>query len=697
MTNSGQTSKSLRERLGEFHYLLEGGDDLCVVVNAEYRYLWANQAYTEMYGLQPEGIEEHTIPEVVGEDYFKRTVKPRIDRCFAGEIQRYETERNCPGLGWRKLLVRYYPIDIPDKPERLLGAVISDITEIRERDQELRKMAHITEQSPGPIAVTDLEGRIEYVNPAFERISGYSLEELIGDTPARIQSGYTPAVAYQELWETISAGKVWAGELQNRRKDGTLYWESEVISPLTDEAGKITNYVAIKQDITALKEAEQELSRIAFYDPLTGLNTRIGFTRRLQYRIEQHGWPVSGALATFNIAALRDINDAYGHEIGDSLLAEFGRRLSEQPGEQVLAGRIGGDEFTLFLLPAQDEELESYLNRLFDSLSVPFELAGVNVEIEFRLGYTRFGKRQRPIEDLLRESERALSLHRQNSSLPWIAYSKRIQRETEKRIELTRELRSAVADGQLELHFQPKVDLATGTLIACEALIRWNHPVRGLISPAEFIPIAEQSQLIGPIGDWVLRRACQHLRDWRDAGLQPVRVAVNVSVVQFQKGDFAGLVRSILDQSGVAPEELALEVTESVFEHESEVLLTQMHELRDMGVWLSLDDFGTGYSSLLYLQRYPFDEIKIDQGFIFSLLEDPFCRNIVETVLTLAKALNAEIIAEGIESAAVSETLLAMGCRSGQGFFYSVPLEAEDFQWLLEQRSKLPLTTHHGH
>ncbi len=697
MTKNTNESKHLRERLGEFHYLLEGGDDLFCIVDADYRYLWVNQAYTERYALPHKEIEGRSVPEVVGADYFRQSVKPRIDRCFAGEAQRFETERNCPGLGWRKLLMRYYPIDVPDKPERLLGAVITDVTEIRERDQELRKLAHITEQSPGPVAVTDLEGRIEYVNPAFERISGYSREELLGDTPARIQGGHTPNTDYRELWKTIAAGQVWTGELQNRRKDGTLYWESEVISPLKDESGRITNYVAIKQDITALKEAEQELSRIAFEDPLTGLCTRVGFTRKLKQRIDQYGWPVAGAVVTFNIAGLRDINDAYGHEVGDWLLAEFGRRLEGQPGEQILAGRIGGDEFILFILPTHDEALEPYLNRLIESLSLPFELAGVNIETVFRLGYTRLGERQRPIEDLLRESERALSLHRKDSSVLWVAYSNRIQKETQKRIELASELRSALAEDQFELHFQPKVDLATGTLIACEALIRWNHPKRGLISPGEFIPIAEQSQLIGPIGDWVLRRACQHLRDWRDAGLQPVRVAVNVSVIQFQRGDFASRVRTVLDQSGVAPEELALEVTESVFEHESKVLLEQMSALRDMGVWLSLDDFGTGYSSLLYLQRYPFDEIKIDQGFVFNLLEDPFSRNIVETVIMLAKALNAEIIAEGIESGAVSDALLAMGCRSGQGFFYSMPLEAEDFHWLLEQRSKLPLTTNHGH
>ena len=697
MANNIKSSECLSERLIQFHYLLEGSDDLYGIVDSGYRYLWLNQAYINRYGPRKEEILGLTVPEMLGEDYFRQIVKSRMDRCFAGEIQRYETERNFPALGWRKMLVRYYPIDVPDKSERLIGAVITDVTEIREREQELRKLAYITEQSPGPVAVTDLQGRIEYVNPAFERISGYCREELIGETSARIQGGHTPDAAYRNLWATIAAGQVWTGELQNRRKDGTLYWEAEVISPLTDDSGRITNYVANKQDITALKEAEQELKKIAYKDPLTGLNTRIGFSQQLKESIDQHGWQESGVVVTLNISSLRDINDAYGYEIGDRLLAEFGWRLAEQPGQEVLSGRIGGDEFILFLLPDVGEALELHLNRLVQSLSLPFELEGVNIEIAFRLGYTRLGERQRFIEELLRESERALSLHGKDRSLPWVAYSNRIQEETQKRIELTRELRVALAEDQLELHFQPKVELATGSLVACEALLRWNHPERGLISPEVFISIAEQSQLIVPIGDWVLRRACQHLRDWRNAGLEPVRVAVNVSMVQFQTVNFATRVQTVLEQSGVKPKELALEVTESVFERESKVLLEQMGMLRNMGVWLSLDDFGTGYSSLLYLQRYPFNEIKIDQGFVFSLLEDPFSQNIVKAVVMLAKALNAEIIAEGIESAAVADALMAMGCHFGQGFYYSMPLEAEDFRWLLEQRSRLPLGADASH
>jgi len=798
--------------------LLEVTHDLCAIIDTHYRYIWANKAYRERYELKLDEIQGLTVPELLGADYFLKTVKPRVDRCIAVGPQRYESEREYRKLGCRKLLVRYYPMEMPGDAKRYIAAVMTDVTDIREveaellrqsgllnmaasaacfggwvvhlesqevewsnvvaemhgmphgykpsideaiafyapecrerfrsvfkacaekglsydeelqiidsrgqhrwvreigepvfddhgrivqvqgafqeitlqreKEEELRKLSHIVAQSPAAVAITDLEGRIEYVNRAFEQVSGYQLKEIFGDTPALIQGGDTPDGTYQNLWETIRSGKVWTGELKNRRKDGSAYWESEVISPLRDEWGCISNYVAVKQDITALKEAEQQLSRMAFEDRLTGLHSRLGFGSQLQEYIDKQGWPQSAAVVMVNIAGLRNINDAYGYEFGDLLLVEFARRLQQQAGNKNLTGRLGGDEFTLVLLPSPEEALDTYLNRLVESFSAPFKLDGVVIEIGIRLGYTLLGEHPRSVEDLLRESERALFRHGSGALQPWVAYNDRLREEDHQRIELARELRQAITEDQFELHFQPKVDLTTGMLIACEALIRWNHPTRGLISPGVFIPIAEQSQLIAPIGDWVLRRACEHLREWRDAGLDPVRVAVNVSVVQFQMGDFASQVQDVLKECGVSPEELALEVTESVFERESEVLLEQMCALRDLGVWLSLDDFGTGYSSLLYLQRYPFNEVKIDQGFVFHLLEDAFSHNIVETVMMLAKALKARVIAEGIESAEVADALLGLGCQYGQGYFYSMPLEAEDFRWLLGQRSKLPL------
>ncbi|MFN2360980.1 MAG: putative bifunctional diguanylate cyclase/phosphodiesterase [Marinobacter sp.] len=667
-------------------------DHLCCILGSGYRYLWANRKYGLAYGLELNSVHKYTVQDVFSSEYFQQTLQPTLDLCFNGSVQRYKTNHELIGLGVRALDVCYYPVDLAGVPERLVAVLISDITKVHEDQQQLRKLAQIVEQSPAPTAVTNLAGKIEYVNPAFERISGYRQSELLGDTPARIQSGYTSKSAYQDLWSTITSGQVWTGELQNRRKDGRLYWESEVISPLKDDSGNITHYVAVKQDITSLKQAQQKLSLLAYTDNLTGLQNRNGFSRQLERRIEEHPWNPEGAVVAIDIAGLRDINDVYGYEIGDRLLTQFGQRLSAISENTVLAGRIGGDEFMVLIVPGSGSSLDDCLDSALKTLFPAFEFDGIDIGVKLRVGYTRLGENKRSAENLLREAERALALHREEPSLPWIAYSERIQKNTDKRLAMTRELRQALAENQLELHFQPKVDLATGTLIACEALLRWNHPKRGLISPGEFIPIAEQSQLIAPIGDWVLRRACQHLREWRDAGLEPVRVAVNVSVVQFQVSDFASRVQTVLDQSEVKPEELALEVTESVFGKESDTLLNQMYKLRDMGVWLSLDDFGTGYSSLLYLNRYPFNEIKIDQGFVFSLLSDSFSQLIVETVIMLAKALDAEVIAEGIESAAIADKLKDMGCYSGQGFFYSMPLEAEDFRWLLEQRSKLPLT-----
>lgn len=806
-----------KDLLQHFHDLLEKSEDLCGIADANYRYVWANQAYHEQHGETDERLAGRSLPDILGADHFEETVKPRLDRCLAGEVVRYETERVTAKGQRRRLRVVYYPLELAHGLECRAGAVVTDITDLRaaqtellrqahlieiagqiarlggwsvyldegriawspvvaeihgmppgysppiedginfyapesrdriralfndciergipyddeltiidaegqrkwvralgqplrdgegrivgaqggfqdlthrrEREQQLHRFRHIIEQSPAAVAVTDLQGHIEYVNPAFERISGYSGQELEGQTPAWIRSGHTPPEVYRNLWQTIASGETWTGEIQNRRKDGTLFWEKEVISPLKDEQGQIINFVAIKQDITSLKEAQEQLRQIAYEDALTGLLSRPGFARALQQRIEADHWQPAGLLVITDIAALRDINEAFGYQAGDQLLVEFARRLRAHVGAHGLAGRLGGDEFVVFL-PHPCGPPETVLFRLHEALTAPFTMDGTEFEISVRMGYTRAASQRRMAEDLLHEAELALFCNRGETTEPWSAFTSQLLEATQLRIDLTRELRQALNGDQLELHFQPKVDLISGQLVSCEALIRWNHPKRGLLSPGLFIPVAEQSQLITELGDWVLSRACQHLRAWRNAGLEPVRVAVNASLTQFQVGNFAQRVGRILEQSGVAPEELALEITEGVFVAQSPALLQQMQALQEMGVRLALDDFGTGYSSLLYLKQYPFNEIKIDQGFVFHLLEQPFHRNIVEAVVSLARAVDAEVVAEGVESARVGEALLEMGCPFAQGYYYSMPLEAEDFRWLLEQRSRLPL------
>ncbi len=308
-------------------------------------------------------------------------------------------------------------------------------------------------------------------------------------------------------------------------------------------------------------------------------------------------------------------------------------------------------------------------------------------------GYTRVGAALRKPEDLLREAELALHESRRTRSGPsWSAYNERVDAMAKERVALSRELRVALAKGEFALHFQPKVALATGAVVSAEALLRWANPHRSMLPPSKFVPVAEQSQLIAPIGEWVVRCACHYLLQWHDDGFQHLRVAVNVSPVQLAVGDFTTVVRNALDSFDVPASALVLEITESVFEHRTEELRQQLQALHELGVRLLLDDFGTGYSSLRYLQLYPFDEIKIDQSFVRSMRGDRYSQQIVTTVMAMANALGADIVAEGIEDAETREALIAQGCPYGQGFYYGPAMAAEDFQSLLVSGSRLPLT-----
>ncbi|WP_372611722.1 putative bifunctional diguanylate cyclase/phosphodiesterase, partial [Halomonas sp.] len=392
-----------------------------------------------------------------------------------------------------------------------------------------------------------------------------------------------------------------------------------------------------------------------------------------------------------NIREMRNINDAHGYDIGDHLLVKMARHLEKRLCQATLIGRISGDQFILFLPDDPALPLRDRLDELADIFHQPVRIMDFVIEVASRCGYTLLGEDERSAETLLHEVEITLHEARQQDSSVFHPYNREMDLVAQQRVALTRDLRRALEEDQFELHYQPKVDLATGEVIACEALIRWVHPERGMQMPGQFIPVAEQSMLIGPIGDWVLFQACRHLREWQEAGLDLVRVSVNISVDQFRPGDFPRKVREALETYDIDPASLTLEITESIFSEQSEALRQQINDLHAMGLRLSLDDFGTGYSSLLYLKQYPFDEIKIDMGFVRRILDEPLNRNIVSMILGISKVLGTDTVAEGVENAAVRDALLELGCRIGQGYYYSMPLEVEDFRWLLEKHARLPL------
>nr|WP_239056920.1 EAL domain-containing protein [Wenzhouxiangella limi] len=704
-----------RQRLDDrLSAMFEAMTDGFVAFDEQWRYTYVNAAAAGMIG--------RSVDELVGASLWQQF--PELGGELEAVLRKAMTERSFRAVDaffepldkW--LEVRAYPweeglaVFFRDMTEthRLLKALQGKEAALRDSrdalDAALNTRQALINSLPAHIALLDNAGNVIDVNEQWRHFGEQNDFEGadfgLNTNYVRLCEQATGECAEEAGAVADGLRAVLAGDRDSFALEYPCHapdeqrWFRVMFNRLVADRSVPGGVVAMHVDVTERNLAEQQLEKLAFEDPLTGLLSRNGFVRRLQSVLDASEWPAEGIIAMIDVASQRDINDVYGYETGDLLLIELGRRLQARCGDRGLAARAGGDEFVVLLVPNPGSTIEDALNDLGRVVERPLKLAELDVEIDLWIGFTVFGQHRRSPESLIREAELALFEHRAEVGAPlqWVRYTPELDAKTSQRIRLTGELRHAIEAEEFELHFQPKVNLADGSLISAEALIRWHHPERGLQPPGLFIPIAEQSQLIGPIGDWALRDACRQLRDWRRAGLDIVRVSVNVSLVQFALGDFPAKVRAALADCDVAPSALSLEITESVFERHSDDLLTQLRELHALGVKLSLDDFGTGYSSLLYLQRYPFDEIKIDRAFVSHLLDDDYSRNIVRTVIDVAGALGAEVVAEGIESPEITAALLAMGVRIGQGFYYSVPLEAEDFRWLLDKRSRLPLIAH---
>lgn len=435
-----------------------------------------------------------------------------------------------------------------------------------------------------------------------------------------------------------------------------------------------------------LESSLRKLERLAYQDPLTGSLSRQGFIAELR-RMRGTFSATHGYLATFNLVGMRDINETHGYSHGDHLLRAICQRIEGWLNETGRVARVGGDEFVLYQ-PVGDPSIsaENLVKELLGVIEPPYRLGDVHTHAEIKVGIVGTG--DDPETDL-RRAEIALFSVRRSGTRQWQAFTPELEHETHERLRLTESLRTALSDDEFLLHYQPQVDLATGRITGGEALIRWHHPSFGLQSPGQFIPVAEQSKLIIPIGEWALREACRQIAEWRKEGLSAIKLAVNVSLVQFLTSDFDQTVRRILNETDTATSDLSLEITESVFDQKSAQLSDQINRLHDLGVRLSLDDFGTGYSSLRYIREYPFSTIKLDRSFVSRIVDDPYSRSICEMVIRIGEELGADVIAEGIETEDQRQLLIKLGCRTGQGFLFSRPATADAFRELLTSDSTL--------
>ena len=560
------------------------------------------------------------------------------------------------------------------QPQRFIG-IASDITRQRAIDDSLRQAAAVFDATQEGVLVTDAKQCIVHVNPAFSRITGYSSEEILGQHPTLLKSGRHDAAFYHSLWHALENRGAWSGEVWNRRKSGEIYPQWQCIRVIHDEQGRVSHYVAVFSDITALKRSQRELDYLAHHDPLSNLPNRLLFTERVAHALERSTLEeLRGAVLLIDLDHFKHINESLGHNVGDLLLKGVGERLQQDlPSGSTLA-RLGGDEFGLLSENcAEAAQAAELAQRLLRSLEPPFRLDGHELYIGASIGISLFPEDADSVEQILRNADSALFKAKSSGREGYAFYVQELTDYARQRVELASSLRHALDNQELRVYYQPLHDLRDGRQVGMEALVRWQHPQRGLIPPGEFIPIAEDNGMIGVIDAWVLEQACRQMVRWNAEEHALSFVAVNVSSRLFSRGELDLKVASVLAETGLPPEQLELEVTESAIMEDPDAALKLLTSLRALGVRLAIDDFGTGYSSLARLKRLPVDKLKLDQSFVRGLPDDPEDAAIARAVIALGKSLGLKVVAEGVETPVQLAELKLWGCDQIQGFLIGRP------------------------
>ncbi|MGZ3183860.1 MAG: bifunctional diguanylate cyclase/phosphodiesterase [Telluria sp.] len=566
--------------------------------------------------------------------------------------------------------------------------VYADITERKQAEEKLRLSATVLEQIADGVMVIDVAGRIVAINPAFTQITGYTEMEAIGQSYSLTRSERSDQVAYDALWRELGTSGFWRGELWNLRKSGELYLEWLTVSAVRDEHGLCTHYVGVFSDITKVKESQEKLDHMAHHDPLTQLPNRALFHDRLQHALQRATRDHQQIAVLFiDLDRFKNVNDTLGHHIGDELLKQVARALTSKLREGDTLARLGGDEFIVMLENIDGEfgagQVAEKLMAMFEQ---PFIVNDYELYVTGSVGISLYPKDATDLNMLIRNADVAMYQAKARGRNGYQFYAPSMTGEGVERLRIEAMLRRSIDKGEVFLHYQPQVEIDSGRLVGVEALVRWQNPELGLVPPIRFIPMAEDTGFINQLGEWVLREACRQMIRWDEAGLHVPKIAVNLSVKQFERGSIVSMVSSVLKETGLAAHRLQLEVTESVIMNTGDAL-DFINDLHSIGVGLAIDDFGTGYSSLAYLKQLPVQTLKIDRSFIKDISTDVNDEAIAIAIIQLGKSLNLSVVAEGVETEQQASFLTRHGCTLAQGFLYSRPILPADLlhQWSVTQ------------
>lgn len=583
------------------------------------------------------------------------------------------------------------PIESDDKA--MLFSIIHDITDRVENEQKLKLDAKVFEHSQEGVLVTDANNRIVTINKAFSDITGYQQDDVVGDNPAILQSGRHGKQFYIDMYDAIQEQGFWKGEIWNRKKDGTVYPQLLSISKVENDSNIITNYVAVFSDITRLKQSEARMEQLAHYDALTNLPNRLLLKSRIEHAIERtkRRSDEKVAILFLDLDHFKVVNDSLGHMVGDELLRQVALRLKNSLREDDTIARLGGDEFVILLEGISDaSDLSGIAQNIIEVVKSPYLLPDSQFHAETHeavigtsIGISVYPDDSDDIEKLFTFADSAMYKAKQNGRNTYAFYTEAITKQADHRFRLSSQLIKAIDNHELELYFQPQLDMQTLQIIGAEALIRWNHPKEGLLGPFAFIGIAEEIGFIHEISKWVIARGCEQLKQWQDQG-HNLSLALNISPRDFRYDDFYQQVQLNIQQSGVRAESLELELTENGLMETSGNILELLQQLKTLGISLAVDDFGTGHSSIAYLKHFPVDKLKIDRSFIKDIDVDDADKMITETIIDMAKNFNLKVVAEGVETQDQQTLLQNLNCDIAQGFLYSKPLPLAEFEALLK-------------
>ena len=681
------------DELDQYHHLiqtlLDNSESLIYAFDENERCILANNKTAQLLGCNVSELIGRSRRDFVDSADSVRHAKNDLEVLKTGKSLVTEEEFvDEYGRNYRFLSHKFPLPDVNGKLFAVAG-ITTDITNLKLIESRLNLALQVFSRGSEGILIADNQCRITYVNQAFVKITGYTQQEVIGQNPHILSSGRHGPNFWDSFWSTLNEQGQWMGEIWNRRRDGEVYPQWISVSRVDSDDILGSQYIGVFRDISEQKQNEETIERLAFYDELTGCANRYLLRDRVRQKIvEMQRSAKTFALVFIDLDHFKDVNDVYGHAVGDQLLKKVAARLLDHIRETDTLSRIGGDEFVILISDVNQEVLDQKAKFLIELVVSPYLINELELNVSASIGIARFPEHGDDYDTLLKHADIAMYAAKEAGRNTFKYFEALMVEEASTRIRLDSAMRQSIEQGHFSLVYQPQYLLATQEIVGVEALLRWSHPTLGEIPPDIFIPIAEQSDLINLLGNWVLSEALTTLKEWHRQGWFNLKMSVNVSSRQFWRSDFVDIVSSMLEKTEVAAHLLELELTERLAMQDAEKLAAVMNRLHDTGVRLSIDDFGTGYSSLMYLKRLPFHVLKIDRSFVMGLPESKDDAVICKAIIAMSDALGFQTIAEGVETSDQERYLISIGCLMGQGYKFSKPLKKADFAALMQKPFK---------